>query len=316
MNAVGKARAGASKRAGKAQWTPCIHDKRFFEGQRLLVGSLEKNVFSETGALKTVLVSSPKLLRLRPINHDEREKIEQGETFDQRRAVAQHDGMCEALDKEGVRMIFLPPKPESVFTRDIGTVVESEFYRGSMKERVRRPELKSLEGGVEFLPRGVRLEGGDVFLHDGEAFVGISERTSMAGVRALQKAIGRKWKVKAVRLRGDELHLDCAFASLGGGRVLACPKLFVNKRDLEYFKRRFARGMLTVSVAEAKAMATNLVHVDPETILTMLNPEGGSFRITEELRKFYRVIEVAYSEMAKCIGSVRCSTQPIFREER
>lgn len=287
----------------------------FFDEGRLLVDRLERKAFSETGLLKTALVSRPEKLKLLGINHDAAQRMKEGKRIKPSLAVEQHERMCEVLDKEGVELLFLPPNPESVYTRDIGFVIGNEFYRASMKEEVRRVELDAVRGGVEFAPPGGFLEGGDVLLcgRDKEVFVGMGERTTVDSVLALQRVLGSEWTVTPLRLRGDELHLDCAFAVLAKNRAVFCPSLFTDERDLRYLRRRF-RLRIEVSEQEAKGLATNFVHLSPDTILTRKTDDGKSFALTDALRKFYRVIEVDYSEMAKGTGSVRCSTLPLNRE--
>lgn len=301
-------------------WAPRNERCRVFEMQKVLVDKLEKNVWSETGSLKTAIVSPPVKLELRALSTAAQEQLKKGGQVYAFLAARQHEDMCEVLDKKGVKLIFTPPMDEGVYTRDIGIVVGNEFYRASMKEPLRQPETELIEGGTNFLPKGMFLEGGDVFLYRGEIFVGLGKRTNDDAVKALQKVLP-KWRVKPIKLLEDTLHhalhLDCAFTILGDDRALACPELFANKEDIIYFQRLFRNGVITVSEKEAKALATNLLHINPETILTITNPhdpERRSFQITTTLSKLYNVIEIDYSEMAKAIGSVRCSILPIYRE--
>ena len=78
--------------------------------------------------------------------------------------------------------------------------------------------------------------------------------------------------------------------------------------DLARLRDRFE--LIEITDAECQALATNVVVVDPETVV--LDPRQQ--RIAAQLgRRGYRTVTVDYSEPIALSGSFRCATMPLVR---
>src|SRR5258708_36456886 len=98
---------------------------------------------------------------------------------------------------------------------------------------------------------GPFLEGGDTLLNGREVYVGISGCASdLAGVDWLQALLGDRYRVLAVAMRSNVLHLDCALALIKPGLLIWCPEKFIDRLPMSL------RGWhaITFSRAEAKLL--------------------------------------------------------------
>ena len=93
--------------------------------------------------------------------------------------VLQLDGLAEVLANFGVEVLRPHDVPdlEQVFARDVGFVVEDQFFRSAMIEN-REAEWLGVsplipEASVRSMPQHIRAEGGDVLLLDDAIAVGV-----------------------------------------------------------------------------------------------------------------------------------------------
>ncbi len=116
--------------------------------------------------LRSVLVARPVNYGIDiPINIWQEKYVGQ---IDKTLAVKQHDGMVEALEKEGVRCHFLDPisgATEQKDTRDIAVISSKGGIAGHFKKDIRMGEVASfikfcVENGIPLLKYGIPFEGG------------------------------------------------------------------------------------------------------------------------------------------------------------
>ena len=105
----------------------------------------------------------------------------------------QHRTFVDTLESLGVRVHRVPPEagmPWQMYTRDVAFVVGSTMYFSRSRGL---PEREGeIDATLEALPTGGAveivagpIEGGDVVVHDGGAFVGLGSRTSPAAAEQL-----------------------------------------------------------------------------------------------------------------------------------
>ena len=160
------------------------------------------------------------------------------------------------------------------------------------------------------------FEGGDILLHDGKLFVGLSERTNAAGIAWLAKSFPHLDVVPMAMRRPspdqEALHLDCAFAALGGPgnrTALIAPNSFT---DLDLIRPCLNRwDLIEVTPHEQELLGTNVLAIDHENVII----RDRCTRLIEELSKRrFNPIPLSFDAAASLGGMFRCCSFPIYRD--
>lgn len=209
-----------------------------------------------------------------------------------------------------------------IFTRDIGFVIDDKFFKANILPD-REEEIDAIEHIIKQvapthvfrLPEEAHIEGGDVMLADDHIFIGtyrgadypdyIIARTNMLAVGMIQELFPNK-KVMSFDLRksntdpySNALHLDCCFQPVGDGKAILHKNGFLQENVFE------------ISSQEMFNMNSNIFSISPEVVIS----ERNFTRLNTWLRdQNITVEEVAYAEIAKQEGLLRCSTLPLIRE--
>ena len=163
---------------------------------------------------------------------------------------------------------------------------------------------------VLFGPEDLVIEGGDVIVDRGKVFVGIGQRTTLAGAAWLMQLVP-DFEIVPVDLNGladgeDVLHLDCSFLPVGDGLALIYPD---GMRDIPATLRE-TYDLIEVTREEQQMLGTNVLSLAPGCVVS----REDSTRINAELRaRGIEVVELPYSEPPKTGGSFRCCTLPLHR---
>jgi N-dimethylarginine dimethylaminohydrolase len=155
---------------------------------------------------------------------------------------------------------------------------------------------------------GPFLEGGDTLLNGREIYVGISGCASdLAGVDWLQALLGDKYRVLAVAMKSNVLHLDCAMALIKPGLLVYCPEKLID--GLPMSLRSWDK--ISVSVDEANRLATNGLILEEGRIII----DTDNARVIDELRKRkIDVIPLPFDGPIATGGGLRCAHHPVLRE--
>lgn len=231
--------------------------------------------------------------------------------WDRRLLVAQHRRFIGTLETLGVRVHRVPASrktPWQMYTRDVAFVVGATMFFGrsrGLPDRMGEIDLAidALEPDDVVEITAGPVEGGDVVVHDGGAFVGLGSRTSAAAAEQL----GDHVAVETLHLGPDVMHLDTRMTVVSARHALVHAPSFTD-RDLRRLRERFE--LIEVTDAECGALATNVLMVDPETVVL----DRDQQRIAGRLREFgFRLLELDYSEPIAVSGSFRCATLPLAR---
>jgi N-dimethylarginine dimethylaminohydrolase len=282
-------------------------------------------VDSETAPLRSVIVGYPdNFLQVNPeiINETQR-KYYDGPDAPTRAAVTkQLQSLIDVLRSRGVEVLQphpLPYIPDQMMTRDIGVVIGDTFVVTTMAAKSRRHEWRGYAHLLEqfpehvkvlFAPEDVVIEGGDVIVDRGKVFVGMGQRTTLAGAAWLMQLVP-DYEIVPVNLTGlqkgeDVLHLDCSFVPVGDGHALIYPG---GMKDIPAALRD-TYELIEVTREEQQVLGTNVLSVNPSTVIS----QPTARRINAEMReRGIEVIEVDYSEPPKTGGSFRCCTLPLHR---
>ncbi|MEL7000395.1 MAG: arginine deiminase family protein [Pseudomonadota bacterium] len=234
--------------------------------------------------------------------------------WDRDKLLRQQEQFYALMDRYGVRLHFVPHSdahPWQMYTRDTGFVIGDKLYYSNTRELPERTdEIDLVRQCLPDLPdqdvieiSDGQIEGGDVLVDGGGAYVGLGTRTTPDAVEEL----GRHVDVTPIHLGPNVMHLDTRMTILPGQRLLICPTPF-QPADLDMLRRRFT--MIEVTDAEAQAMGTNVFVINPETVVV----HAGFDRIADAIRtEGLKVEPVDYSEPNALLGSFRCATMPLAR---
>lgn len=222
-----------------------------------------------------------------------------------------------------------------IFSRDLGFVVDDKLVIPEIiKER--EEEQKGLQDCISQIhedqilraPEGVRIEGGDVIIHENYILVGYSDeedfytyktaRTNEAGLQFIKdsfpnrEVIGFELKKSDYEARENALHLDCCFQPLGLGHALIFEDGFYHYSDIGVLKDIFKDKFIKVNREEMYLMGCNVFSIDRDLVVS----ERGFVRINERLQSLgYTVEEIPYYQISKLEGLLRCSTLPLRRKQ-
>ena len=282
-------------------------------------------VDSETAPLRSVVVGYPdNFLQVEAeiINETQRRWYDGPDAPTARTVTEQLGGLVRELESRGVEVLQphpLPYVPDQMMTRDIGVVIGSTFVVTTMAARSRRHEWRGYAHLFERFPEHVHvvfgpedlvIEGGDVVVDRGKLFVGIGQRTTLAGAAWLMQ-LAPDHEIVPINLTSldvgeDVLHLDCSFLPVGDGLALIYPD---GMREVPATIREHYE-LIEVTRDEQRALATNVLSLSPGCVIS----RADSGRINDELRaRGLEVVELPFTEPPKTGGSFRCCTLPLHR---
>jgi len=288
---------------------------------------MQVHVDSETARLRSVIVGYPdNFLDVEPeiINETQRKFYDGPDAPTKAAVTEQLNGFIDVLRERGITVLQprpLPYIPDQMMTRDIGVVIGDTLVVTTMAAVSRKHEWRGYaylfeefmpETKVIFGPEDLVIEGGDVIVDKGKVFVGIGQRTTLAGAAWLMQLVP-DYEIVPINLRGlhhgeDVLHLDCSFLPVGKDSALIYPD---GMREVPASVRE-TYDLIEVTRDEQQRLGTNVLSLDSSTVISQ--PTSG--RINDEMRaRGIDVIEVPYSEPPKTGGSFRCCTLPLHRAD-
>jgi N-dimethylarginine dimethylaminohydrolase len=279
---------------------------------------------SETSKLQSVVIGLPDNFLLIPpeiVNETQRRFYFGPEHPDRDKIMEEYAEFRKCLEQRQVEVlqpVAEPSVPDQLSPRDIAFVIDETIVIARMAKESRVNEWRGLAPILEQLPShnvirapdDAVIEGGDVVVDHGRIYIGIGQRTTVAGARFVADAFPQ-YEVVVAELSKlsdgeDVIHLDCAFAPVGRESALVYPAGFktVPERILSDY------DLIEVTKSEQAMLAPNVLSISPEEVISM--PQFS--RMNEELRRRgIEVIEVDFSETIKSGGSFHCGTLPLRR---
>ena len=247
------------------------------------------------------------------------------------------EAVASILEKYNVQ-VFRPEIIENynqIFSRDIAFVIDDKLVKANILPD-RDQEIAAINHVISKidskniieLPEECHVEGGDVMPWNDYIFVGtysgedysdyITARTNIDAVIALQELFPEK-TVKSFELRKDNtnpkenaLHLDCCFQPIGKDKAILHKNGFLVEKEYEWLLNFFGKeNVFEIDKDEMCNMNSNIFSISEDVIIS----EKNFTRLNSWLRSNgFKVEEVAYAEIAKQEGLLRCSTMPLIRE--
>ena len=221
-------------------------------------------------------------------------------------ALAQHEAYRRALERCGLRVILLEPDPEhpdSTFVEDAAVISPGGAILTRPGAPSRRGEVDSIRRALEPLVPRLRaivppgtLDGGDVCQAEAHFFIGISQRTNLAGARQLAALLaedGCTSTLVDIRAHTDLLHLKSGLASLDARRLVAADPLAAHPAF---------HGFEVVRVEPEEAAGANCVLIHDQVLVA-----AGCEKLEIRLGALgYSVLALEMSEFQKMDGGLSC----------
>lgn len=265
---------------------------------------------SEADRLRRVVVCTPTEEYYRAENLKAHNILEPA---DRDRALGQHRRLKDLLTRAGAEVIDLselPGHPNSVFTRDAALVTPEGYIHLQPGIDTRRAEGDWMADRLDRLgepcfgriePPGT-VDGGDVVLLDGVAFIGLSGRTNRAGCLQLTGYLEKMgYQVRPVKLPQTILHLDKVVMPVDGDRLLACPDIV--PRDL-------LAGFEVIAIDFSETSGANIICLGGGRLI-VARANQGALEALDGRGLSVEAVEV--SEFAKGAGGPNCLIMPLDR---
>jgi dimethylargininase len=222
---------------------------------------------------------------------------------DYNNALEQHRDYVEALKECGLQVILLGADenfPDSTFVEDVALMTPRCAIITNPGASTRNRETLSIQKPirefyehVETIESPGTLEAGDIMMVGDHYFIGLSERTNLAGARQMIAILERYGMQGSVVEMSEVLHLKTGLGYLEDNNLLACGE-FLEKPEFQHFN--------ILQVAPEEAYAANSVWING----TVLTPKG--FPKTKSLIESagYETREVDVSEFQKLDGGLSC----------
>lgn len=225
---------------------------------------------------------------------------------DFKRALAQHEAYCAALQQCGLRLTRLEPDeeyPDSTFLEDTAVITErgAVLTRPGAATRIGevagvREVLQQFYSQLHSIDEPGTIDGGDVCEADEEFFIGISQRTNLAGASQLArvlKSFGYPSTFVDIRDVQGILHLKSGLGYLGDNRLAAIDVLVEREEFRDYDLVRVNTG---------QEYAANCLRVNGWVLVA-----AGYPAFEETLRRLgYQTIALEMAEFQKMDGGLSC----------
>lgn len=218
-------------------------------------------------------------------------------------ALKQHQEYIKALEGCGLRVTVLEPMegyPDSVFVEDVAlcTSTCAIFMRPGAESR--RGETEGIREVISTFFTDTHeidypgtIEAGDIMMVDNHFYIGISERTNLAGAeQALTILQSYGYTGSTIALR-HFLHLKTGVSYLENNTLLVSGEL-AGERGFRWLHKIF--------VDPEEQYAANSLWING----TVLVPSGNPLLSERIAESGYRVVELDMSEFRKADGGLSC----------
>ncbi len=219
------------------------------------------------------------------------------------RAMHQHAAYVKALQSCGLEVEVLEADeehPDSCFVEDVALLTPSLAILTNPGAPTRKGETKKIMDvvakyydAVERINEPATIEAGDVMMVGSHFYIGISERTNLAGATQLIGILETHGMTGQTVMLDLFLHLKTGLAYLEHNNLLISGE-FVDKPLFTSFNR--------IEVGEQESYAANCIWVNEKVLI----PKGFSETKSKIKQLNYPIVELEMSEFQKLDGGLSC----------
>lgn len=218
-------------------------------------------------------------------------------------ALKQHRNYIEALKSCGLEVIVLEADekyPDSTFVEDVALLTPqcaiitnpgAESRRGEVEEM--RELLKKYYSNIVEINSSGFVEAGDIMMVGSHFYIGLSERTNLAGAKQMIAALEKYGLTGSVVSLEKVLHLKTGLAYLEKNNLVVCGE-FINHSEFDKFNK--------IIIPEEESYAANCIWVNDTVII----PAGFPKSKQSIQNAGYSILEVDVSEFQKLDGGLSC----------
>jgi N-dimethylarginine dimethylaminohydrolase len=241
---------------------------------------------------------------------------------------AEHAQLVQILQKYGVEIIQpiqIEDAESQVFTRDPCTVIGDKLFINNLGECWDKRDDEKLglreiiaqlpKDKVVEVPKGIKLEGGNILLADDKVLVGQGINSSKTqAIEFLKKHLGDKFDVIPIYLTFDGAenfiqHLDMVLGLISDKHALAYTDGIREKSTAE-LQKHFQ--IIDVGAQEQTELATNVLCPQPGVVIAQTRHKRLASIMNS---KGFRVETLDFTEILQNAGGIHCVTCPLERAE-
>lgn len=216
-------------------------------------------------------------------------------------AYQQLDVQIEVIDQ-------IPSLPDMVFSTDAALVAQQRALIANFKYPERQTEstiyavwYQNHHYSVDFLPKNIKLEGGDVLRIANHYFLGTGFRSTKKAADYLEKFVQQP--VQTLELINPFFyHLDTCLFSLNDEVAFFYSPAF-SAASIEKLKK-FLKYLYPLSLAEVEQFVTNSVVTDHHVVM-----QKNYTPLRQKIEDLgYQVVALDVSEFIKAGGGIKCLT--------
>jgi glycine amidinotransferase len=154
----------------------------------------------------------------------------------------------------------------------------------------------------------ILFDGGDFMPNGDEIYIGQGHGSNALGANFCESVFGDQFTIYPLKLSKKALHLDCTIALIRPGLGIICPDWL--ESDLPPGLKDYK--WIEATEDEAAWLGVNGIAINKETYMIDSRHE----RLIKEIRRHgVNVVDIPYDGPSFLGGSLRCSSQPIYRSK-
>lgn len=250
-----------------------------------------------------------------PINRTEEKYFSSSVGININKLIQQHENFVNLLVKHDVSFKIVESDanlPEQVFIRDVAFKIGDTWCVSNMASEIRKEEPQKV---IKYLQKHSlniymmenHIEGGDVFVHNENIFVGVGNRTSVKVIDELKSKFPN-YNIIPITLKDDVLHLDCVLGVINNIYAFVY-KDGVSKESYNLLCEFF--NLIEITKLEQENLATNFLKVGNVVIC-----EKNNHRVNKIINKLgYFIEEIEFDEIHKLGGSFHCCSLEVSNKQ-
>tara|TARA_X000000368_G_scaffold412316_1_gene398515 strand:+ start:971 stop:1768 length:798 start_codon:yes stop_codon:yes gene_type:complete len=227
-------------------------------------------------------------------------------TPNQEEAIGSHNAYVTALRAHGTEVTVLPELPnfpDSCFVEDTAVMVDGKAIIPNMGHPTREGEQQAVMDHMSNfteivrMPKGAKLDGGDIVFFDDRYLVGISTRTNKEGADFLSTFIKEDgYDVELINVPETTLHLTTVCSSPREGTIIAAEG-HLKENQISHFAEEI------IWIPNNESYASNTIGYSNDRLIV-----AGGFPKTKNIlqNEGFRLMSVDMNPIMQADGSLTC----------